>query len=85
MEEGEREREREAGGAQYPLQGHMPHDLTSFHWALPPKDSTTSQWHHRLATKPLTYSLWGTIQIQTRAPLSPAMWCPVLPLDHASI
>jgi hypothetical protein len=57
----EAKREREGLGSQYPLQVHDPSELTSFHLALPPKVSSTSQQHHRLWTKPLTYGPSGDI------------------------
>jgi hypothetical protein len=50
------ERDRKELGSQA-----LPNNLTFFHEAPPPKDSTTSQWRYRLATKPLTHGPLGTI------------------------
>jgi hypothetical protein len=42
--------ERKGPGCQYLLQGHIPNDLMSLPWALPPKGSITSQPYHKLVT-----------------------------------
>jgi hypothetical protein len=60
-------KQREKTGSQYPLQGHVPNYLTSFHQAQLPKGFTTSQWCHRLKTKPSIHGLWGTCKIKTVA------------------
>lgn len=58
---GSNENERSCQGSNIPLKG-TPSDLTSFLWAPPLIGSTTSQWCHRQATKPLVYGLLRDIE-----------------------
>jgi hypothetical protein len=55
------QREKEGPGSNT-LQEHVLSDVTSSHWAPLPKASSTTQYHHSLATKPFTY---GPFKSQT--------------------